>query len=84
MVPTGTNDLWHHIGVYGWQRNALARFVRLSPSTLELAEKLEQLRAIEMGMSITVAKTTIAPTAVDTAEDLELARLRAATIQRND
>jgi 3-deoxy-manno-octulosonate cytidylyltransferase (CMP-KDO synthetase) len=83
-VPTGTNDLWHHIGVYGWQRDALTRFVSLSPSTLERAEKLEQLRALEMGMTITVGKIAKAPGGIDTAEDLELARLRAAAAQRND
>ncbi len=83
-IPTGTDNLWHHIGVYGWQRDALARFVSLSPSTLELAEKLEQLRALEMGMSITVGKIASAPGGIDTAEDLELARMRAAATQHKD
>ena len=83
-VPTGTNTLWHHVGVYGWQRDALARFVSEPPSTLELAEKLEQLRALELGMTITVGKIAIAPGGVDTAEDLEVARLRAAAAKRGD
>ena len=84
VIPTGTNALWHHIGVYGWQRDSLARFVSLPPSTLELAEKLEQLRAVESGMTITVGKIATAPRGVDTAEDLEAARLRAAAAQRGD
>ena len=84
VVPTGTNALWHHIGVYGWQRHALARFVSQPPSTLELAEKLEQLRALELGMTITVGKIANAPAGVDTAEDLEAARLRAAAAKRGD
>ena len=83
-VPTGTNTLWHHIGVYGWRRDALARFVSQRPSTLELAEKLEQLRALELGMTITVGKIATAPRGVDTAEDLEAARLRAAAAKRGD
>lgn len=83
-VPTGTNALWHHIGVYGWRRDALARFVRLPPSPLELAEKLEQLRALEAGMTIAVGKIAIAPGGIDTAEDLESARLRAAAAYRSD
>ena len=83
-VPTGTNALWHHIGVYGWQRDALARFVSQPPSTLELAEKLEQLRALELGMTITVGKIATAPGGIDTAEDLEAARLRAAAAKRGD
>ena len=83
-VPTGTKTLWHHIGVYGWQRDALARFVTHPPSTLELAEKLEQLRALELGMTITVGKIATAPGGIDTAEDLEAARLRAAAAKRGD
>lgn len=83
-VPTGTNALWHHIGVYGWRRDSLARFVSQRPSTLELAEKLEQLRALELGMTIAVGKIAIAPGGVDTAEDLEAARLRAAAAKRGD
>ncbi len=84
VVPTGTNALWHHIGVYGWRRDALARFVSQPPSTLELAEKLEQLRALELGMTITVGKIATAPGGVDTAEDLEAARRRAAAEKRGD
>ena len=83
-VPTGTNALWHHIGVYGWRRDALARFVSQPPSTLELAEKLEQLRALELGMTITVGKIATAPGGIDTAEDLEAARLRAAAAKQGD
>ena len=77
-IPTGTSDLYHHIGVYGWQREALARFVALPPSRLEQAEKLEQLRALEAGMTIGVGITASAPGGIDTAEDLEAARQRAA------
>ena len=83
-VPTGTNDLWHHIGVYGWRRDALAYYVSQPPSKLELAEKLEQLRALELGMTITVGKVATAPGGVDTAEDLKAARLRAAAAKRGD
>ena len=83
-VPNGTSTLWHHIGVYGWRRDALARFVKLPPSPLELAEKLEQLRALEAGMRITVGKITTSPGGIDTMEDLEAARIRAAATQRSD
>ena len=83
-VPTGTKTLWHHVGVYGWKRDALARFVSHPPSTLERAEKLEQLRALELGMTITVGKIATAPGGIDTAEDLEAARLRAAAAKRGD
>ena len=78
-VPTGAADKYHHIGVYGWHRSALARFVRLPPSPLELSEKLEQLRALEAGMRIAVAEIDTAPGGVDTDEDLQAARQRLAT-----
>jgi 3-deoxy-manno-octulosonate cytidylyltransferase (CMP-KDO synthetase) len=75
-IPTGAKQHWHHIGVYGWRRDALARFVSLPPSPLETAEKLEQLRAIEAGMHVAIAKVEAAPGGVDTVDDLEAARHR--------
>ncbi|MEO1405566.1 MAG: 3-deoxy-manno-octulosonate cytidylyltransferase, partial [Pseudomonadota bacterium] len=49
-VPAGEGPLWHHIGVYAWRRTALDRFVAAPPSILELRERLEQLRALDLGM----------------------------------
>jgi 3-deoxy-manno-octulosonate cytidylyltransferase (CMP-KDO synthetase) len=80
-IPTGTNDKYHHIGVYGWHRPALSQFVNLPPSPIELAEKLEQLRALEARMRITVAEIESAPGGVDTAEDLRAARQRLASVR---
>jgi 3-deoxy-manno-octulosonate cytidylyltransferase (CMP-KDO synthetase) len=74
-VPFGHGPLWHHIGIYAWRRAALARFVTLPPSGLELREKLEQLRAMEAGMTIACARIDTAPFGVDTPEDLARARL---------
>ncbi len=73
-VPAGEGPLWHHIGIYAWRREALARFVALPPSPLELREKLEQLRALEAGMRIGAARVETAPFGVDTPEDLARAR----------
>jgi len=73
-VPWGDGPLWHHIGVYAFRRAALARFVALPPSPLEGREKLEQLRALEAGMRIAVAKVEHGPFGVDTPADLERAR----------
>lgn len=73
-VPTGPGDHFYHVGLYAYRREALARFVRLPPSPLELREKLEQLRALEAGMSIAVARVDSVPLSVDTPEDLEYAR----------
>jgi 3-deoxy-manno-octulosonate cytidylyltransferase (CMP-KDO synthetase) len=73
-APYGEGPLYHHIGLYAYRRAALARFVALPPSPLELREKLEQLRALEAGMRIDVAIVSSVPLGVDTAADLEAAR----------
>ena len=73
-IPWGDGPLWHHIGVYAYRRVALARFVALPSSPLEQREKLEQLRALEAGMRIAVARVDHAPFGVDTPDDLERAR----------
>ena len=73
-APTGDGPLFHHVGIYAYRREALARFVSLPPSPLETREKLEQLRALEANMSIAVARVDSVPLSVDTQEDLERAR----------
>jgi 3-deoxy-manno-octulosonate cytidylyltransferase (CMP-KDO synthetase) len=73
-VPAGEGPLYHHVGLYAYRRAALARFVALPPSPLERREKLEQLRALEAGMTIAVARVDSAPLSVDTPADLERAR----------
>lgn len=74
-APTGDGPRYHHIGIYAYRRAALARFVALPPSPLEMREKLEQLRAIEAGMRIDVAVVDTVPLGVDTPHDLDAARL---------
>ncbi len=73
-APSGEGPLWHHIGIYAYRRAALARFVALPPSPLEIREKLEQLRALEAGMTIAAAVVGGVPLGVDTPHDLEKAR----------
>jgi len=73
-VPAGEGELLHHIGLYAFRRRALARFVALPPSALERRERLEQLRALEDGMSIAAARVDTVPLGVDTPADLERAR----------
>ncbi len=70
-APYGEGPLWHHVGVYAWRRSALARFVAARPSGLEQRERLEQLRALEMGMRIDCAIIPgPPPNGVDTPGDL--------------
>lgn len=73
-APYGEGPRYHHIGIYGYTRSALERFVALRPSPLELREKLEQLRALENGLQIEVSVVETVPLGVDTPEDLERAR----------
>jgi len=74
-APFGPGPLHHHIGIYAYRRAALERFVGLPPSTLEMREKLEQLRALEAGMRIDAAIVETVPLGVDTPADLERARV---------
>jgi 3-deoxy-manno-octulosonate cytidylyltransferase (CMP-KDO synthetase) len=73
-APHGDGPRYHHIGLYAYRRAALARFVKLPPSPLELQEKLEQLRALEAGMRIDITIVDTVPRGVDTPADLETAR----------
>jgi 3-deoxy-manno-octulosonate cytidylyltransferase (CMP-KDO synthetase) len=67
----GTSRYYKHIGVYAYTRAALALFHRLPQTSLELAEKLEQLRYLESGIPILVAETSCDTIGVDTEADLQ-------------
>ncbi len=73
-IPWGDGPRWHHLGVYAWRRAALDRFVALPTTALERREGLEQLRALEAGMTIGCARVEEAVFGVDTPADLERAR----------
>jgi 3-deoxy-manno-octulosonate cytidylyltransferase (CMP-KDO synthetase) len=73
----GDGPVWWHHGLYAYRRAALARFCAAPPSPLERRERLEQLRALELGLSIWAAVTAEAPISVDTPEQLEAARRHA-------
>jgi 3-deoxy-manno-octulosonate cytidylyltransferase (CMP-KDO synthetase) len=75
----GDAPVWRHVGVYGYRREALARFTAAPPSPLERREKLEQLRALELGLSIWATVIDAAPVEVNNPEDLAAARAYAET-----
>jgi len=60
-----------HLGIYGYRRETLLRLVKFPVSPLEVAEKLEQLRALENGIQIAVVKVEHESVGVDTPEDVE-------------
>lgn len=73
-APSGPGPVLHHIGIYAFTRASLERFCALAQSPLERRERLEQLRALEAGMSIGVRLVDAVPFGVDTPADLERAR----------
>ena len=73
-APSGAGPVYHHIGIYAFGRAALERFAGLPPSPLEQRERLEQLRALENGLTIGVALVDTNPLGVDTPDDLARAR----------
>jgi 3-deoxy-manno-octulosonate cytidylyltransferase (CMP-KDO synthetase) len=72
-VPHG-GPYWHHIGLYAYRAQALEQFIRSPPTPLELVERLEQLRFLELGCPIAVVAVDEASPSVDTPADLELVR----------
>jgi len=74
LIPHNAEEFLYHIGIYGFQKEALERFVKMEMTEYEKIEKLEQLRALENGMNIGVCYSDQIPISVDTEEDLEKAR----------
>jgi 3-deoxy-manno-octulosonate cytidylyltransferase (CMP-KDO synthetase) len=70
-LPYQSDDFFYqHIGIYGYQRDFLINFHRLSSSRLERIEKLEQLRVLENGLRIKMIEIPIATLSVDTPHDI--------------
>jgi 3-deoxy-manno-octulosonate cytidylyltransferase (CMP-KDO synthetase) len=69
-MPPGKRSLFlRHQGIYGFRRELLLQFVRWKPTPLEQAESLEQLRALENGVTVHVLVTTHSSPGVDTPQD---------------
>ncbi len=66
----GASQFYKHIGLYGYTRSALDLFHHLPQSSLELTERLEQLRYLENGIPILVSETPYDTIGVDTEADL--------------
>ena len=64
-------NIYHHLGIYSYNKDTLKKFVSLNQSAGEIKNKLEQLRALDNNMKINVAFAKFAPIGVDTIEDLE-------------
>jgi 3-deoxy-manno-octulosonate cytidylyltransferase (CMP-KDO synthetase) len=72
--PAGLTH-WRHVGIYAYRREFLDRLVKTTPCVLEMAEKLEQLRALYLGGRMRVVETDEIGLGVDTPEDVKLAEI---------
>lgn len=70
------HNYYKHIGLYGFRSATLADIAGLSPTPLERAESLEQLRWLENGLRIAVGVTELETIGIDSPEDLEKVRSR--------
>lgn len=68
---SGKSKIYGHLGIYGYKREALFKMTQLPQTTYEMAESLEQLRALQNGMKIKVAIVDNIPVGIDTMEDFE-------------
>lgn len=68
---TGKSKFYGHLGIYGYKREALFKMTSLSQTSYEMAESLEQLRALQNGMKIKVSIVNNVPVGIDTIEDFE-------------
>jgi 3-deoxy-manno-octulosonate cytidylyltransferase (CMP-KDO synthetase) len=70
-LPFQASDFFYqHIGIYGFQRDFLLKYISLKPSRLEKTENLEQLRALEHGYRIKMIETQVPTLSVDTPNDI--------------
>ena len=67
-------DLFHHIGIYVYTPKILEKFVNLKPTRNEISRKLEQMRALDNSINISIAKVNYNPPSVDTLGDLKQIR----------
>ncbi|MFA5795405.1 MAG: 3-deoxy-manno-octulosonate cytidylyltransferase [Candidatus Brocadiia bacterium] len=64
-----TSEVYRHLGVYGYKRRSLIKFTSLAPTPSEIANRLEQLRALDNGFRIKVILAKDAHYGIDTKED---------------
>ena len=67
----GKSKFYGHLGIYGYKKEALFKMTKLAQTPCEMAESLEQLRALQNGMKIRVSVVKNVPVGIDTMEDFE-------------
>lgn len=66
----GIAQIYGHLGIYGYKKESLLKMTEMEQSTLEMAESLEQLRALQAGMTIKTFVVDFVPVGIDTIDDL--------------
>lgn len=66
----GYAKIYGHLGIYGYRKESLLKMTSMQQSPLELAESLEQLRALQAGMRIKTFVVDFKPIGIDTKDDL--------------
>ena len=69
-ITKNIENIYHHLGIYCYQKETLKKFVSFNQSINEIKNKLEQLRALDNNIKINVARAKSSPIGVDTNEDL--------------
>ena len=77
--PLSGGRIFRHIGIYAFKRKSLKKFTGLPPSKIEIEQKLEQLRALDNGISIHTILTNYRGRGVDTPEDLKRLEMKYAS-----
>lgn len=67
----GFAKIYGHLGIYGYKKESLLKMTQMEQSSLELAESLEQLRALQAGMKIKTFVVDFIPVGIDTIDDLK-------------
>ncbi|XVN41720.1 MAG: 3-deoxy-manno-octulosonate cytidylyltransferase [Rickettsia endosymbiont of Argas persicus] len=73
LIPNGAEEFLYHVGMYGYRKHVLEKFITLRPTSLEKTERLEQLRLLENGITIGTCLVDNVPISVDTPDDLSKA-----------
>ena len=68
-ISINSENIYHHIGIYGFKRKILFKYAKLNRSKNETERNLEQMRALDNNIDINVALSTSFPLGVDTEED---------------
>ena len=69
-ISGSEKNIYHHLGIYCYQKETLKNFISFNQSSNEVKHKLEQLRALDNNIKINVALAKSSPIGVDTEEDL--------------